>query len=158
MARLVQGNIVEPVNKTSLVMCVNNLGSLTNLELNTMSGALVQRAVSDGYTVARLYVGSFCTALDMKGVSVALLLASKSELDLLDSSCDAPGWLPPLLKFSPGREVYLPKSSSFTFCFSYFVLQERKSLLFSKRAAFLVLLDLWPYPLCVTVYSRQRQS
>jgi hypothetical protein len=54
--------------------------------------------------VVRLYVGAFCTALNMKGVSLAVLCASKAELDFLDAVSDVPGWVSPLLKTEPSQE------------------------------------------------------
>ncbi|KAL7991999.1 hypothetical protein Chor_016255 [Crotalus horridus] len=81
--------------KASVVLVVNNLGGLSYLELNIVAGSAVCSLESRGFHVARTYVGSFMTALEMAGVSLTLLQVDEELLILLDSDTTAIAWLKP---------------------------------------------------------------
>lgn len=86
----------NPSDKT--VLMVNNLGSISNLELSAFAGTVVdQLDASYGINPIRVYVGTFMTALNGPGVSVTLLnlsrLRNSSEvLQALDDKATATGW------------------------------------------------------------------
>ncbi|XP_061465774.1 triokinase/FMN cyclase isoform X4 [Rhineura floridana] len=67
----------------SVVLVVNNLGGLSYLELSVVAGSAVHCLESRGVHIARVFVGSFMTALEMAGVSLTLLLVDDELLALL---------------------------------------------------------------------------
>jgi len=80
------------------VLMVNNLGSISNLELSAFAG-LVYEQLEKTYRLkpTRVYVGTFMTALNGPGVSVTLLNLSRlsdttSVLAALDAKTTALGW------------------------------------------------------------------
>uniref|UniRef100_A0A670Z384 Triokinase/FMN cyclase n=1 Tax=Pseudonaja textilis TaxID=8673 RepID=A0A670Z384_PSETE len=81
---------------SSVVLVVNNLGGLSYLELNIVAGSAVCSLESRGFHVARTYVGSFMTALEMAGVSLTLLQVDEELLILLDSDTTAVAWSKPV--------------------------------------------------------------
>nr|XP_020647985.1 triokinase/FMN cyclase [Pogona vitticeps]XP_020647987.1 triokinase/FMN cyclase [Pogona vitticeps] len=79
----------------SVVLVVNNLGGLSYLELGIVAGSAVHYLENKGVHIARAYVGSFMTALEMAGVSLTLLLVDDEILSLLDSDTSAVAWSQP---------------------------------------------------------------
>ncbi|XP_061465771.1 triokinase/FMN cyclase isoform X1 [Rhineura floridana] len=79
----------------SVVLVVNNLGGLSYLELSVVAGSAVHCLESRGVHIARVFVGSFMTALEMAGVSLTLLLVDDELLALLDSDTTAVSWSQP---------------------------------------------------------------
>ncbi|XP_077177242.1 triokinase/FMN cyclase isoform X1 [Paroedura picta] len=77
---------------TSVVLMVNNLGGLSYLELGIVAGSAVQCLENRGIHIARAFVGSFMTALEMAGVSLTLLLVDDELLNLIDSETTAVAW------------------------------------------------------------------
>lgn len=80
------------------VLLVNNLGSISNLELSAFSGLVIDQLGST-YDISpvRVYTGTFMTALNGPGVSVTLLNLSrlkdpKQVLAALDAKTTALGW------------------------------------------------------------------
>jgi triose/dihydroxyacetone kinase / FAD-AMP lyase (cyclizing) len=86
----------SPGDKT--VLLINNLGSISNLELLAFAGIAVDQLESTyGLFPLRVYVGTFMTALNGPGVSLTLLNLSKLEtassvLSALDAKTTALGW------------------------------------------------------------------
>lgn len=87
-----------PGQTTQVVVLINNLGSAIAHELYS-AAANVHKALTAEpykYTVARTYVGSFMTALDMRGLSVTLLRVPLQDsafwLSCLDAAVHATGW------------------------------------------------------------------
>jgi triose/dihydroxyacetone kinase / FAD-AMP lyase (cyclizing) len=80
------------------VLMVNNLGSISNLELSAFAGIAVDQLESTyGIKPTRVYVGTFMTALNGPGVSLTLLNLSrlrdsKEVLRALDDKTTATGW------------------------------------------------------------------
>uniref|UniRef100_A0A4W6C9F5 Triokinase/FMN cyclase n=1 Tax=Lates calcarifer TaxID=8187 RepID=A0A4W6C9F5_LATCA len=70
----------------SVVLCVNNLGALSCLEM-----AVVTRA-NLGAVVARVMSGSFMTSLEMAGMSLTVMRANEEILRLFDAKTAAPAW------------------------------------------------------------------
>lgn len=102
-----------------VVLLVNNLGSISELELGGIAheGEFSARSVCDsygliraatswlqhkGYRVKRVLAGTYMTSLNMPGFSLSLLLLPRQDdkegytsdqiLQLLDAPANAPGW------------------------------------------------------------------
>jgi dihydroxyacetone kinase len=81
------------------VLLVNNLGSISNLELSAFAGIAYEQLESTyGLKPTRVYVGTFMTAINGPGVSLTLLNVSrlkdsKTVLAALDAKTTALGWL-----------------------------------------------------------------
>uniref|UniRef100_A0A8C4HB84 Triokinase/FMN cyclase n=1 Tax=Dicentrarchus labrax TaxID=13489 RepID=A0A8C4HB84_DICLA len=76
----------------SVVVCVNNLGALSCLELAVVTRAAIVCLESRGVVVARVMSGSFMTSLEMAGVSLTLMRADQETLRLFDAKTSAPAW------------------------------------------------------------------
>jgi dihydroxyacetone kinase len=83
-----------------MVLLVNNLGGLSNLELNVLVGETIQQLnINYNITPVRVFVGPFMTALNAPGFSITLLnlpeegeITPTTVLDLLDAFTSATGW------------------------------------------------------------------
>ncbi|TKS93019.1 Triokinase/FMN cyclase [Collichthys lucidus] len=80
----------------SVVVCVNNLGALSCLEMAVVTRAAIICLESRGVEVARVMSGSFMTSLEMAGVSLTLMKANQETLRLF-------GPLSPLMRQVLGR-------------------------------------------------------
>ncbi|XP_040039119.2 triokinase/FMN cyclase isoform X2 [Gasterosteus aculeatus] len=76
----------------SVVVCVNNLGALSCLEMAVVTRAAVMCLEGRGVVVARVMSGSFMTSLEMAGVSLSLMRADQETLRLFDAKTGAPAW------------------------------------------------------------------
>ncbi|XP_029382398.1 triokinase/FMN cyclase [Echeneis naucrates] len=76
----------------SVVVCVNNLGALSCLELAVVTRAAIICLEKQGLVVARVMSGSFMTSLEMAGVSLTLMQANDETLRLFDAKTGAPAW------------------------------------------------------------------
>ncbi|KAK5608180.1 hypothetical protein CRENBAI_003089 [Crenichthys baileyi] len=76
----------------SFVLCVNNLGALSCLEMAVVTQAAITCLESRGVVVARVMSGSFMTSLEMAGVSLTLMRADPETLRLFDAKTSAPAW------------------------------------------------------------------
>ncbi|XP_034713029.1 triokinase/FMN cyclase isoform X1 [Etheostoma cragini] len=76
----------------SVVVCVNNLGALSCLEMAVVTGATITCLENRGVVVARVMSGSFMTSLEMAGVSLTLMRANQETLRLFDAKTSAPAW------------------------------------------------------------------
>ncbi|MEQ2232055.1 hypothetical protein ILYODFUR_007149 [Ilyodon furcidens] len=76
----------------SFVLCVNNLGALSCLEMAVVTRAAITCLESRGVVVARVMSGSFMTSLEMAGVSLTLMRANPETLRLFDAKTSAPAW------------------------------------------------------------------
>ncbi|XP_005408222.1 PREDICTED: bifunctional ATP-dependent dihydroxyacetone kinase/FAD-AMP lyase (cyclizing) isoform X2 [Chinchilla lanigera] len=77
---------------SSVVLMVNNLGGLSFLELGIVADAAIRCLEGRGVHIARALVGTFMSALEMRGVSLTLLLADESLLRLIDAETTATAW------------------------------------------------------------------
>ncbi|KAM9836777.1 triokinase/FMN cyclase isoform 2-T2 [Aulostomus maculatus] len=75
-----------------VIVCVNNLGALSCLEMAVVTRATIVRLETQGVVVARVMSGSFMTSLEMAGVSLTLMVASQETLRLFDARTSAPAW------------------------------------------------------------------
>jgi dihydroxyacetone kinase len=56
-----------------------------------------------GFTVERIYAGTFLSSLDMAGISISVLGLNDERLRWLDAATTAPAW-PNVLKQRPGKQ------------------------------------------------------
>lgn len=76
----------------AVIVCVNNLGALSCLELGIIARATILSLESHGVTVQRVVSGSFMTSLEMCGVSLTLMKTDQETLRLFDAKTSAPAW------------------------------------------------------------------
>ncbi|XP_037540340.1 triokinase/FMN cyclase [Nematolebias whitei] len=76
----------------SVVLCVNNLGALSCLEVAVVTGAAIACLEGRGVAVARAMSGPFMTSLEMAGVSLSLMKVDQELLRLFDAKTSAPAW------------------------------------------------------------------
>lgn len=85
-----------------VAVMVNNLGATTEMELAIVARHAVPFLQSKGYTVERIYAGTFLSSLDMAGISISVLGIKDEWLGWLDAPTTAPAW-PDVLKRCPGK-------------------------------------------------------
>ena len=85
-----------------VAVMVNNLGAATEMELAIVSRHAVSFVEGRGFTVERIYAGTFLSSLDMAGISISVLGVDDERLRRLDAATAAPAW-PNLPKRTPGR-------------------------------------------------------
>ncbi|CAK6973350.1 triokinase/FMN cyclase [Scomber scombrus] len=90
----------------SVVLCVNNLGALSCLEMAVVTRAAIICLESRGVVVARVMSGSFMTSLEMAGVSLTMMKANQEILKLFDAKTSAPAW-PNLSSVSVSGRSYI---------------------------------------------------
>jgi dihydroxyacetone kinase-like protein len=73
-----------------VIALVNNLGATPLSELYGVYHRLAQRCAAAGIVIERNLVGSYCTALDMQGVSITLLQVDDELLSLWDAPVNTP--------------------------------------------------------------------
>jgi dihydroxyacetone kinase len=86
----------------SVALMINNLGATTAMELAIVARHAVSFLASRGFTVQRIYSGTFLSSLDMAGISISVLGLNQERLRWLDAPTAAPAW-PNLLKQPPGE-------------------------------------------------------
>jgi dihydroxyacetone kinase len=95
-----------------VAVMVNNLGATTAMELAIVARHAVPFLENKGYTVERIYAGTFLSSLDMAGISISVLGIDDERLGLLDDPTTASAW-PNVLKRRPGKaEVQVATESS----------------------------------------------
>jgi triose/dihydroxyacetone kinase / FAD-AMP lyase (cyclizing) len=75
-----------------LAVMINNLGATTTMELAIVARHAVSFLESKGFTVERIFAGTFLSSLDMAGISISVLGLNDDRLRWLDSSTTAPAW------------------------------------------------------------------
>jgi len=81
---------------------VNNLGATTEMELAIVSRHAASFLAGRGFTVERMYAGTFLSSLDMAGISISVLGLNEDRLRWLDAPTAAPAW-PNAAKQRPGN-------------------------------------------------------
>ena len=71
-------------NRVALI--VNNLGGLTQIEMNVVVKEVLQQLQQKNVTVERVYHGCIMTSFNMKGVSLSVMLLEDDLVQLLDQS------------------------------------------------------------------------
>ncbi|XP_048826989.1 triokinase/FMN cyclase [Brienomyrus brachyistius] len=96
----------------TVVLCVNNLGALSCLEMAVVTRAALTCLEGRGIHVARVMSGTFMTSLEMTGVSLTLMRTDVDRLRLFDAKTTAPNWpnLSPDAVSGRNCIVELPKS------------------------------------------------
>jgi triose/dihydroxyacetone kinase / FAD-AMP lyase (cyclizing) len=85
-----------------VAVMVNNLGATTEMELAIVARHAMRFLESKGFTVERIYAGTFLSSLDMAGISITVLGVNDEWLRWLDAVTAAPAW-PNALKQRPGQ-------------------------------------------------------
>ena len=85
-----------------VAVMVNNLGATTEMELAIVARHAVPFLESKGFTVERIYAGTFLSSLDMAGISISVLGVNNERLRWLDAFTTAPAW-PNVMKECPGK-------------------------------------------------------
>jgi triose/dihydroxyacetone kinase / FAD-AMP lyase (cyclizing) len=85
-----------------IAVMVNNLGATTTMELAIVARHAVSFLESKGFTVERIFAGTFLSSLDMAGISISVLGLNAERLRWLDASTTAPAW-PNAPKQRPGK-------------------------------------------------------
>jgi len=94
-----------------VAVMVNNLGATTEMELAIVAGHVMPFLESRGFTVERIYAGTFLSSLDMAGISISVLGVNDERLRWLDAATTAPAW-PNVPKQRPGKpEVQIAAKS-----------------------------------------------
>nr|XP_053642716.1 triokinase/FMN cyclase-like [Cherax quadricarinatus] len=93
-----------------VAVMVNNMGCLSQLEMNNLTKEIVSQLQSLGVSVERVYAGMMMTSLDMRGLHMSVLrLLDPAWLPLLDAPTTAPAWTAPcLLNHFTAGEVLIP--------------------------------------------------
>ncbi|XP_063756899.1 triokinase/FMN cyclase [Eleginops maclovinus] len=95
----------------SVVVCVNNLGALSCLEMAVVTRATIVCLESRGVLVARVMSGSFMTSLEMAGTSLSLMKVDQETLRLFDAKTSAPAW-PNLSSVCVSGRSYITQATS----------------------------------------------
>jgi dihydroxyacetone kinase len=85
-----------------VAVMVNNLGATTEMELAIVARRAMFFLESKGFSVERIYAGTFLSSLDMAGISITILGVNDDWLRWLDAVTTAPAW-PNALKQHPGQ-------------------------------------------------------
>src|SRR5271168_616352 len=75
-----------------VAVMVNNLGATTEMELAIVARHAVPFLEGKGFTVERIYAGTFLSSLDMAGLSLSVLGVDDERLRRLDAATNAPAW------------------------------------------------------------------
>ncbi|XP_060764456.1 triokinase/FMN cyclase isoform X2 [Neoarius graeffei] len=76
----------------SVILCVNNLGALSGLEMAVVTRAAISCLMGRGVQVVRVMSGSFMTSLEMAGMSLSLMRVDEEILRLFDAKTSALAW------------------------------------------------------------------
>ena len=90
-----------------VAVMINNLGATTEMELAIVARHAAAFLDKNGFTVERLYAGTFLSSLDMAGISISVLGMNDEWLRWLDASTTAPAW--------PNAAKQRPRSASLEF-------------------------------------------
>jgi triose/dihydroxyacetone kinase / FAD-AMP lyase (cyclizing) len=75
-----------------IAVLINNLGATTEMELAIVARHATLFLDKSGFTVERLYAGTFLSSLDMAGISISVLGLNDEWLRWLDAPTTAPAW------------------------------------------------------------------
>jgi dihydroxyacetone kinase len=79
-------------NDRRVVTMINNLGATTEMELAIVARHALAFLERSGFTVERIYAGTFLSSLDMAGISISILGLQDASLSLLDAPTSALAW------------------------------------------------------------------
>lgn len=89
-------------SKKRVAVMVNNLGVVPEMELAIVARHAMYFLEGQGFTVERIYAGTFLSSLDMAGISISVLVVNDEWLRWLDAATTAPAW-PNVQKQRPGK-------------------------------------------------------
>ena len=95
LTELLLNQIVEHGNfepKCRVAVMINNLGATTEMELAIAARHAVLYLEGKGFTVERMYAGTFLSSLDMAGISITVLGLKEEWLRWLDAPTSARAW------------------------------------------------------------------
>jgi len=69
---------------------VNGMGGTPISELYLLFGLAAKKCAENGLTIAKNYVGNYCTSLEMAGFSLTLVKLDKDIEDLLNAPAEIP--------------------------------------------------------------------
>lgn len=75
-----------------VAVMINNLGATTQMELAIVARHAQEFLERNGFTIERLYAGTFLSSLDMAGISISVLGLNDEWLRWLDTPTTAPAW------------------------------------------------------------------
>src|SRR6516165_8121145 len=75
-----------------IAVMINNLGATTEMELAIVARRATLFLEKNGFTIERLYAGTFLSSLDMAGISISILGVNNKWLRWLDAPTTAPAW------------------------------------------------------------------
>lgn len=75
-----------------IAVLINNLGATTEMELAIVARHTTLFLDRSGFTLERLYAGTFLSSLDMAGISISVLGLNDEWLRWLDAPTTAPAW------------------------------------------------------------------
>ncbi|UMM33972.1 hypothetical protein L5515_007250 [Caenorhabditis briggsae] len=93
------------------VVLVNNLGSVSQLEMGIVNGEVLRWFEMEKMKVTRFYSGTYMTSLDGHGISVTVLRADESMMKYLDAPAKAPGWVPSLSHRNQAEQSHSDKNA-----------------------------------------------
>ncbi|GAB1381442.1 dihydroxyacetone kinase family protein [Pararhodobacter aggregans] len=96
IATIAQDRGLKPGDRVALL--VNNLGSTPPMEISIVAGDALEACAALGLEVARVWSGTYLTAIDMAGVSLSLMALDDERLAALDAPAEAPAWTLPGLR------------------------------------------------------------
>ncbi|EGT30970.1 hypothetical protein CAEBREN_03626 [Caenorhabditis brenneri] len=85
---------MEMKKEEKYVVLVNNLGSVSQLEMGIVNGEVLRWFDSQRISIARFYSGTYMTSLDGHGISVTVLRADDQMIEYLNAPAE--GWTPAL--------------------------------------------------------------
>ncbi|KAL2670437.1 hypothetical protein Neosp_014225 [[Neocosmospora] mangrovei] len=100
-----RGYVDFGISPDNVVIMVNNLGSLSVLELSAITTKVVRKLEERGIRPRRVYSGTFMTSLDGPGFSITCLRANAEILSYLDAPTSALGWTSPSTWHEPEGHV-----------------------------------------------------
>ncbi|KAK0410366.1 hypothetical protein QR680_005099 [Steinernema hermaphroditum] len=117
MEKLAMSSKLRLERGEKIVILLNNLGSVSQLEMNILQKEVIEWTNLFGAEIVRFYSGTFMTSLDGHGFSVTILKVTEAKwMHCLDAASECPGWnqsSKPLLKKSISTSVDSKKSNVF---------------------------------------------
>lgn len=95
VVKLLLDKLLQNINvekETPLAVMLNNLGSVTNLEMSILTRGILNDLKNRGWTILRFYSGQFLTSLDTLGISITLLPVNNQILHALDYPTKMISW------------------------------------------------------------------
>ena len=125
LTEIIKHGNFSPMKRVAVML--NNLGATTPMELAIIARRVLPSLQGLGFTVERIYAGTFLSSLDMAGISISVLGVDDERVHWLDADTGAPAW-PNAAKQPPGMphaEIALPPHGEGNSTAIYIVLSEK---------------------------------